>query len=342
MTTDRPVARFDERVVRVAAALLPHSIRETRREEWLADLEGAQELGIPRSSIVLAALRYAIVEVSVRERFTGARTGSWIITGAIAVLIVVVGVPGAAVAAFVINHNRGVVTVEQAPDGSETTVEWRNYPSVAGLDPDEVLAGPSLGDALETSPVLLAEIRDALTAEFGLAWASDPFVSEAEAFPSENQYGGQSLLSGINSPTSPSVGVPREWADKQKALDIIGEVAARYGFAAPRLDQDAWGTSEEDRIRDLGGATPEEQVFVSAMLLGPAGQWISVNIQDFSKDVDGRLAERATGDAENGWQTDTIAIMYGANGLLAESDRDAFVERLQEFDGYQAPEGRMS
>lgn len=52
------MSRWPERWVRLAAALLPTHVRERYREEWLADLDGARELGIPTSSIAVGALLF--------------------------------------------------------------------------------------------------------------------------------------------------------------------------------------------------------------------------------------------------------------------------------------------
>lgn len=48
------------RLVLLASALLPRSIRDRYREQWLADLRDAQEAGIPRSHIAWAALAFAL------------------------------------------------------------------------------------------------------------------------------------------------------------------------------------------------------------------------------------------------------------------------------------------
>lgn len=53
------MSRWPERSVRLAARLLPAHVRDRYREEWLADLEGARELGIPTSSIAVGALLFS-------------------------------------------------------------------------------------------------------------------------------------------------------------------------------------------------------------------------------------------------------------------------------------------
>ena len=86
----------------------------------------------------------------------------------------------------------------------------------------------------------------------------------------------------VNGPVSQSTSVPQVWSDKQRAIRIIGEVSARYGYSAPAMDTfDLW--SMEDRIRELGGDTPETQVIVSGAAHGPAGQWLVVRVSGFVK-----------------------------------------------------------
>lgn len=151
-----------------------------------------------------------------------------------------------------------------------------------------------------------------------------------------NWFGGESLLAIVNAPTSQSTGVPRAWGDKQRAIQIIGKVTARYGYEAPRLDTyDLW--SDEDRIRELGGPTPETQVIVSGRALGPAGQWLSFTFQDPSKDKEGRFDERLWPTDGSFGQPNTLMLSYGANGLLHEADREEFKKRMEPFKDSPCP-----
>ena len=131
--------------------------------------------------------------------------------------------------------------------------------------------------------------------------------------------------------------MPRTWDEKQRAMSIIGEVTRRYGYEAPAIDRlDSW--SAEDRVRDLGGATPDQQVIVSGVALGRAGQWLSFRFQDLSKDTNGTFEKRLRPPAGSQWQLNTLALSYGANGLLAAEDRDEFTSRLEPFLGLTPPE----
>ena len=329
--------RFDERVVRIAAATLPRTMRAVRREEWLADLEHADELGIPRSDVALGAVA-AVLTARPRSAVSGRRR---LAVAGIVVAAAVVGTPVVAVAAYAIDNARGIVTTEQDADGSEQTVYWRDYPGMTGLDPDELLAGPTLEQGIADGESMVAEIQDALTAEFGLDWAAAP-TDELTVMPARNGFGGESMLHLVNTPTAQTSSVPRTWAQKERAIAIIGEITARYGFDAPVLDHERWPQSEEDSIISYGGATPETQVLVSGIVEGPAGQWMFFQFQDLSNDRTGEFTKRAEESEKFGWEPNSISVMYGANGLLPAADRAEFLTRLAPFLGYAQPEPLVS
>ncbi len=333
--TPRARRRFDEHVVRAAAATLPRRLRDIRREEWLADLEHAHNLGIPRSAVAFGAVA-AVLTARPRTEVSAKRA----LAIAVVVATAVVGVPVVAVAASAIDNARGIVTTERDADGAEQTVYWRDYPGIAGLDPEEVLAGPTFEQGLIDGEAMTAEIQDALTAEFGVDWAAPP-SDETTAMRAENQFGGLSLLRVINAPGAQTTSVPRTWAEKERAIAIIGEVTARYGFGAPSLDQDRWPQTAEDRIRDYGGATPETQVLVSGVVEGPTGQWLFFSFQDLAQDRTGRFTEQAEQSVAYGWQPESISFAYGANGLLPAADRAEFAQRMQAFGGYPQPEAQI-
>ena len=267
---------------------------------------------------------------SSRRRWTIA---SLVVVGAL------IAIPAAAIGHFMISQAVGRVTVVTDADGRERTVYWREYPGIAGVDPQKILQGPTPGDGHAAGKDMIAEVRAALTAELQLEWAPPPDVpGDVDPFVHriQNYFGGESLLTAVNAPASQSTSVPRAWADKRRALEIIGTVIARHGYAAPVIDTFGQWTDEQ-RMSDLGGLTPETQVIVSGMAQGPAGQWISFTFQDLSKDTTGRFQERLAAPPGSGWQLDTLSLSYGANGLLADEDREEFKKRLEPFAGLTPP-----
>lgn len=257
------------------------------------------------------------------------------------VIVGVLAAPTVVIADHLFTQGVGRVTTVAEADGGKRTVYWREYPGIAGLDADDLLDGPSVDEGYAAGTAMVADMRAALTAEFGLEWAPDPNEREGNGPFFErvaNRFGGTSLLTTINAPVSQSTSVPSTWTEKQRVIEIIGDVAANYDFGAPVLVDEIDSTlTVEDRIRDWGGATPETQVIVSGMVEGPTGQWLWFSLQDLSNDLDGRFAERLGSSIEHGWEPNTVTIGYGANGLLPDEHREEFERRLEAFRGLTPP-----
>lgn len=324
-------------LIHLAAALVPKERRELRREEWLADLAGADELGIPRMQVALGALQAAMSE-GVRARRAGVTRRRVLATVAVVAGVVVIGAPTAAIGIAMANEARGVVTVEET-DAGPREVFWKDYPGIPELSADEVLAGPTLEEGEAAGRELMAEIEAALTAEFGLDWAA-PSTGNGDqvAFPAQNYYGGPSMLSTLNVQSRQSTSVPATWSEKERMLQIMAGIAARHGFTELSLDHDSENMTAADLTQSFGAVTPEESVIVSGMIEGPTGQWIMFTLQDLSLDQDGRFTEQADASAEYGSLPNSFSFMYGANGLLPEDDRAEFERRLEPYAGLDRPE----
>ena len=239
---------------------------------------------------------------------------------------------------------RPVVTTATGADGQEVELHWAEHPGQAGSTVDEVLDGPSLEEGLAEGEAMVAEMQEAVTGTAGLTWTAPPAVQDGGdvVFPTENGWGGPSLLRVVNLPTQQTTSVPEAWADKQEVIAVLGEVAARHGWSEPVLDEDRWPQEREARIEALGGATHPEQVLVTGMIEGPTGQWLSFGFTDLSKDdAEGTFAERGRGATEAGWEPCSLTLSYGANGLLPEADRAEFERRAAPFAGHAEPPARV-
>lgn len=270
---------------------------------------------------------------------TGSRSSRrWWILGIVVAGLGLAAIPVAGVAHYMTANAIGRTTVAANADGTERTIYWREYPGIAGVDGMETLGGPTPQDGYAAGQAMIAEMREALSAEFNLEWAPIDDQEGPRLFHPrvQNGFGGQSLLTVVNGPESQSTSVPQAWADKQRAITIIGEIAFRYGFGTPAIHVPKRWT-DEDRIRDLGGLTPEEQVVVTSWATGPAGQWLSVRFQDLSKDTTGGFATRFEQLDGSRWQLNTIGISYGADGLLPADLRGEFESRLEPFAGLSHP-----
>lgn len=87
------------------------------------------------------------------------------IFGIVSTLIVV---PAVTVGHFMIDQAVGRVTVAADAEGRERAVYWREYPGMAGVDPQEILQGPTPEEGLAAGQAMISEVRAALTEELGL------------------------------------------------------------------------------------------------------------------------------------------------------------------------------
>lgn len=182
---------------------------------------------------------------SIQEQYGGAgmtrsqpvRRRRWWLGGVIALAAVTAAVPAAIIAHHVISHAVGRTTVATDADGTERTVYWRDYPGVAGVDPQEILQGPTPAEGYAAGRNMISEITTALSGEFGIEWVPEDEHPGSGIFHElvENSFGGQSVLTAVHSPGSQSTSVPQAWSDKQRVIRIIGDVSARYGYPPPRL-----------------------------------------------------------------------------------------------------------
>jgi len=259
----------------------------------------------------------------------------------VVVLALLVPTLGLGALAWLLSPGPVITTVVDA-SGRETELDWSEHPGRVDIGVDEVLAGPSLEEGLAEGEAMVDEMKTALTERFSVRWVAPP-GDQADidvTFPVENGWGGESLLQVVNLPTEQTSSVPRTWAEKEAAVAIIGEVAARHGWSEPVYDEDRYPQPDADRLEYTGGTTLPEQVIVSGGIEGPTGQWLSFTFQDLSKDdAQGTFAERLASPEDEGWEPETIALSYGANGLLPESRRAEFERRAEPFAGYPVPEG---
>lgn len=238
---------------------------------------------------------------------------------------------------------RPVVTTAVGPAGDRVELHWAEHPGQAGTTVDEVLAAPSLEEGVDGAEAMVAEMKEAVSGRAGLRWGAPPAVQveQGTVFPSENGWGGPSLLRTVNLPAEQTTSVPRSWAEKQAVIDAIGEVSARHGWSEPALDEERWPRPEAERVRDPGGATPAEQVLVTGMVTGPHGQWLEFTFTDLSKDdAEGTVAERLSVSTDAGWEPESVTLAYGANGLLPAADRAEFERRAAPFAGQPLPDAQ--
>jgi len=203
--------------------------------------------------------------------------------------------------------------------GETVTVNWRDYPATAWYGAEEALEMPMSGEAEARSRELLREAQAALEQEFGLGeWEAygDP-ADYADWYPmGENGYGGESMLTTFNSQSwEAEATISREqWP---RVIDVVAEVAERYGIDDRRLDE----------------IDPEYQVWMRSETLFHEGEWLSVSVQNARLDPTGAAAEDAE---EYGWFASGVSISYGIT-TIRDEDRAEFERRAAPFAGLDRP-----
>lgn len=207
--------------------------------------------------------------------------------------------------------------------GETITVDWRDYPASAWLGVEDVLSGPGSGEVPARSEQLLAAVRDALATEFGITrWEAegDPEGADDWYPMRENEYGGESMLVTFNSQAwGGEASIP--YAEWERVVDVVADVAARYGLDQRRNDGDHSDPGQELWLRSE-----------SLMQAGPS-EWLGVSVQDANLDPSGEALE----DAEKlGLLVSGVSLFYGITTVLDE-DRAEFERRAAPFAGLERP-----
>lgn len=300
--------RLDERIVRLAVRALPAGRREARLEEWLADLDGCQELGLGSWSVVLGAVRSAAMSRNIRAHIVEVRPRTWITAGIAALGIGVLAIPGVAIAAYAADQLRGIVTVEPQPDGTQLTLHWRDYPAIAGVHPSTLRTAPTLEEGLALGERVTEDIRGELAAVLPLEWVQDdPETGVIQ--PTQNGFGGVSMLHVVNTPAWHSTVAALTAEQIDHVTTAMTDVANLHGFT-------------QLTIEPLDENLPTE--FRAGTLSDSSGQWLSFSVGT----PPGQESDTAS---------PTIILMYGANGLLPAADQTQFEQKLEPFLGYAQP-----
>lgn len=216
---------------------------------------------------------------------------------------------------------------EPAPD------PWSEYPGVGGTPMVDILDDDSIEQVQVRFDEVAAEIRDAVTAEFGLDWA----VRGDEEFRERtNRYGGTSMLLQYRSPAWQTTGTLRDLDDKQRLLEIVAPIIAEHGFGEARLAN----TMGPDAVPEFGDFVLEDQgrwVLTASPPQLTRGQLL-VTILDLSRDRTGALAAASAEDAaERGYAREYVSVMFVGDLMLHEADRAEFERRAIRYEGHIAP-----
>ena len=264
--------------------------------------------------LVVAVLVVAAL-VSVRGRRLGA--------AAIAIVLLVnVGTIGAASA---VTRPIGMLG-EQAVDD-----HWAAYPGIKGQDADDILARASLEDVQATAEMVLAAIRQRLTAEYGFAWVEG---RDAAMRAERNGYGGESMLVEYSSPVWSTTEPVTEYGAKLDAMTSIDEVLEDFGFyELIPLNDPATGFDPDYLVRFYGGTDPRTQVeweWYSDNWPGPMRFY--ANVTDLTHDAGGDFRSAREGQvAGTDEPVEGLRIGFLVPEVLSEHDVDEFERRMADY-----------
>ena len=131
---------------------------------------------------------------------------------------------------------------------------------------------------------------------------------------------------------------------REYALEVFTELSEQFGLTDISLDNELYDGDEDEAytIERFGGLVRSEQVLWSARAYN-----YDLRLPDLSMDV--YDASMPAPDTFDGWRGMTRAELPGGDAtvfvsvqgraydLLAESDRDEFIERLRAFDENDKP-----
>ena len=216
---------------------------------------------------------------------------------------------------------------EPAPD------PWSESPGVGGTPVADIVDDDSIETMQARFEAVAADIRDAVTAEFGLDWVQR---GEEELRERTNRFGGTSMLLQYRGPAWQTLGTLRDVDDKQRLLEIVAPIIAAHGFGESSLTN----TMGPDAVPEFGDFVLEDQgrwVLAARPPEVTRGQLL-VTILDLSRDRTGALGAASAEDAaDRGYEREYVSVMFVGDLMLHEADRDEFERRALRYEGHIAP-----
>lgn len=258
-----------------------------------------------------------------------------------AALVVVIGVVIAVIVPglFSSNNQAGppapVTTTTAAPSNSGD-VDWSTFPGSAYRDDDAVLAQAPAEEVRDTGDAILQEYRDELTSELGITWVEEyPGSYETDI----NGYGEDSMLYYYESATwlgEASAATPES---RQQVMDAFERITAKYNVGDFYRANDVY--QPPDSQKSFGAEKVEDQALWRFSSRG--GETLPVRVG--SSVWDRTLPTDPSFTDASGFYLDDsddgklyIIVNAYAYALLAEEDRDAFIEALKPYEGLTKPD----
>lgn len=227
-------------------------------------------------------------------------------------------------------------TTVTADDGAQVVLDWADYPADAWTDPADVLAAPRAERVAAVGDAQLLALQGAIEPVApGLDWSIEkPEDATFEPFPvGGNGYGGPSLHSVYNAPTSLGAGLAED-ADWPAIVAAVEARLAELGYGTLEWEFDrAPYASESAAERDaqveeqFGSLDPAEMWMWSGTATSGA-TWVWVSMWDAGRDT---APDEPWQEAEAG-----VSLFFGAT-VVSEGDEQAYADGVAPFEGLSLP-----
>lgn len=210
---------------------------------------------------------------------------------------------------------------------------WSRFPGVPQFSTDQILANETIEQLSPRVDAAMADIREAITAEFGFEWvAKGTDVVARES----NRFRGTSMLNTYDSTVWQTTQTLRSESDKRRALAIVKKIMKEHGFGDPSL----LNVPGPDGLSGFGGFTLEDQG--RWVLAGPPPEVsrgsLQFTILDLDHDRTGLLrGESDAAVASLGWEPEYLSIAYHGDFMLQQADRAEFERRAEIYRGHIQP-----
>ena len=213
---------------------------------------------------------------------------------------------------------------------SEADKFWEAYPGAKSIDEATVLAQPSLEAVRSRVEAAYADVRAALSDEFGYTWTSTPELVK----PERNGYGGESMLQNYTSESWFTNEPVQDFSRKHDIMGVIEDVMVEHGFTSlTSINDPSYGLTPDILKKMFGSADPATQ---------PQWEWYSYDwdsdtvlyfdIIDLSLDTTGEFtAARQAMHDRTGEPMEGIQLVALGEYLLSEQDVDAFRDAMSKY-----------
>jgi hypothetical protein len=295
--------------------------------------EGAWAILVAFALVVVVQIVLLIGSVIVIRRKVRRR---W---GVLALVLILVVNPVTAMAVGGLSTDRAGNGASAGGSGDEEHDPiWDTYPGSAYVDAKETLDGPSYEDFVGTSDEMLAEIRTALTAEFGFDWVER---QPAETEVDQNGYGGDSMLFEYTAPVWQTTTTVRTFEEKSRVVELIRQVLLRYGIANLDMQNAPSSWREPGELTErYGGETLDTQALWDLHTYNAitgAGDF-RTSIVDLTLDSAGTVAKDREFDVDYyDMAAEGIELHLDSYALLKEADRADYLEALKPYADLDKP-----